>query len=278
MSAFWLVNGMAVANNEMVIPPDARFLRYGDGLFESMRMKGHEVIAIQQHLNRFTEACSFLDIEQPHNFSLVDEAAKLWEMAKRPISARLRLQVWRTGGTFYRAEDQGTLRILELHPLAEAVYPGGPAVPMLGLFDGQPVNPAPLGNFKTSSCLPSILAANWAKHHGFDDALLLDHAGNLAEATSSNFFAVLEGQILTPDLKQGGLHGVMRQTVIDLAQALGHKVTVGPISPDLLFNVSELFLTNSVRGVVPVHSYCGKSLHTTVANKLLTALNRQTFS
>lgn len=278
MNAYWLVNGAATRQSELTVRADARFLRYGDGMFESMRMKGDTVISFQQHRKRLNEACAFLGIELPSQFNLAQEARQLWQMAGQPASARLRLQVCRAGGTFYRPEGHDTLRILELLPLDEHRYPGGPVIQSLGVFEGQPVNPAPLGNFKTSSCLPSILAANWAKTHGFDDVLLLDHKGHLAEATASNFFAVVDGVIITPNLKYGGLRGVMRQTVLALARTLGFTGKELGVRPSLLNEATEVFLTSAVRGVVPVIRYQDRALQTTVAETLLAGLNRQTFS
>ena len=85
----------------------------------------------------------------------------------------------------------------------------------------------------------SILAVRDAVSRGFDEALLLDVDGNIAEGSGENLFVVRDGEVLTNDERDSILLGITRDAVIQIARDLGHKVTVGPISLDDLLKPTK---------------------------------------
>jgi branched-subunit amino acid aminotransferase/4-amino-4-deoxychorismate lyase len=107
---------------------------------------------------------------------------------------------------------------------------------------------------KHANYLNSIIAHTEAAALGADDALLLGVEGNLAEASSANLFLVNGARILTPDLKTGILPGCTRAFVLELCVANGLSADEARLDPNVLDDVEEVFLTNSVAGIVPVRA------------------------
>ena len=118
----------------------------------------------------------------------------------------------------------------------------------------EALNPA----IKTGNYLNNVLAKMEANRLGAKDALMLNPWGHLTECTTSNFFFVREGRIMTPSLDCGILSGITREVVIQLARENGFLVEEGEWYPDELGKADEAFVTGTVRRVMPVTSLDGK--------------------
>ena len=115
-----------------------------------------------------------------------------------------------------------------------------------------------------------------AEARGFQDALMLDYRGYLAEAPGANLFLVFDGEIHTPT-PDCFLNGITRQTVIQLAKDAGYKVIERHIMPDELANAQEVFLTGSAAEITPVGEIEGQFFKpATVTQTLLTAYEKAT--
>jgi branched-chain amino acid aminotransferase len=100
--------------------------------------------------------------------------------------------------------------------------------------------------------LNSILAIREAAARGFDEALLLDVNGNLAEGAVENIFLVRDGRLLTNDEQSSILLGITRASVIEIARNLGYEVEVRALSLEDLFDADEAFLTGTAVEIVPI--------------------------
>jgi branched-chain amino acid aminotransferase len=103
----------------------------------------------------------------------------------------------------------------------------------------------------------SVLAVREAVNRGFDEALLLDVEGNVAEGSGENLFIVKDGQVFTNDERHSILLGITRDAVIQIAQDLGYEVNVGPISLSDLLNSDEAFFTGTAAEVTPIREVDG---------------------
>jgi branched-chain amino acid aminotransferase len=108
--------------------------------------------------------------------------------------------------------------------------------------------------------LNSILALRDADARGFDEALLLDSEGNVAEGSGENLFLVKDGRLVTNDEGSSILLGVTRDAVIELARDLGCPVEIGRISLDELLAADEAFLTGTAAEVTPVREVDGRAI------------------
>ena len=111
---------------------------------------------------------------------------------------------------------------------------------------------------KSLNYLNNALAKLEARQHGADDALLLNAAGSVAEASVANVFALRDGELLTPPGSDGALEGITRATILDLAPGLGVPAREKTLGRFDLFAANEVFLTGSGAGLVPVRSLDGR--------------------
>jgi branched-chain amino acid aminotransferase len=103
--------------------------------------------------------------------------------------------------------------------------------------------------------------------------LLLNNEGNIAESIHSNVFLLVNNRLITPDLKQGCTSGTMRKTIINVAKSMDIKVKEKTCSIKDLKRASEVFLTNSIKGIQWVKSYEGYSYDNSISKKLFKQLN-----
>jgi branched-subunit amino acid aminotransferase/4-amino-4-deoxychorismate lyase len=101
-----------------------------------------------------------------------------------------------------------------------------------------------------------------ARRGDADEALFLDTEGHCSEASASNFFAVIDGQIRTPPTACAALPGITRAAVIELAAGMGLKVDDRPLDPGKLKFATEAFLTSSIRGIAPLVRLDGMAIGT----------------
>ena len=242
---------------ESALPLKDRGLAYGDGLFETVAVKGGRPVLLERHLLRLGEGCSRLGINADAALirsELLAYAAALGEGVVKLILTRgdsLRGYAAQLG-----AQPR---RILQGNP--PAVYPSAHAQHGVRLFPcttrlaEQPL----LAGLKHLNRLEQVIArAEWqdAEHA---EGLMLDTSGRLIEGVFSNLFLVRDAVLLTPDLSRCGVAGVMRTELLFQAESLGIAVQVADLGLEHLQRADEVFVCNSVYGVWPVRAYAALS-------------------
>lgn len=246
-------DGRLVSAQAYGVPLDDRALRYGDGIFETIRVFRGGLPFLAYHLTRLRSSLSLLQFP---SFGLEDAqiAGRCLDLAQRNGIADgfVRLAVSRTGRArgFVPPEPSGWRLLAETGPLD--AEPQASRAMSCGFAPWRVDSSYPGARVKSSSALDKILAAQHAQRLGVDELLFLNYRDELVEGSRSNVFLVLGGEIHTPSLDAGPLPGIARHIVI--AQALRHGLVVReePIPRPLLQNAQEMFLTNALRGVVPV--------------------------
>ncbi len=243
-------NGRLMDFAEARIDHTDRGLTLGDGLFETIAIRGATPARLDAHLARLRDGARVIGLDVPVSDQALADALSEVVEANHMVEGLLRLTLSRG-------------------PAPRRLVPADPAAPSL-LITGWPgdstaLEPvtaviatrtrrnehSPLARIKTLNFLDSIIAAREAADRGTDDALLLNTRGNLAEATAANLFLVVDGRAVTPPVDDGAMPGVMRADVIrDLGAA---ENTLGPND---LAHASEAFLTNAlgIRALVAVDS------------------------
>ncbi len=240
-----LVNGIAPADPAQAIAVNDRGLSYGDGLFETMLLRGGGVRFLPSHLARLRLGCNRLGIDCPEA-ALAADIAQISATASEGV---LKILLTRgTGGRGYKPPADATpTRIVSLHP----VPAGATTVTARWCKLRLSRNPA-LAGMKHLNRLEQVLAQReWADER-IGEGLLLDTEGELVGGTASNLFIVRQGVLLTPDLRFCGVRGVMREQVLKTAAKLGLQSSEEPLWPHDLEAASEAFVTNAVRGIRPV--------------------------
>lgn len=242
-----LVNGQSVS----VIPVSDRGLLYGDGVFETLAVRNGYPLFWEDHLARLKRGCKVLGLPDPDAMLLRQEADALTGGVHRSV---LKLIVTRgSGGRGYRMPEKiRPTRIVALHPWPD--YPDtfantGVRVRLCAMRLGH--NPV-LAGIKHLNRIEQVLArAEW-EDENILEGLMLDQAGHLIEGTMSNVFLVRRNRLVTPDLVHCGVQGIVRSRVLALAATDGIEVEVREVRPHELYEADEVFICNSVIGILPV--------------------------
>ncbi len=272
METYLNFNGKLLHAPDVKIPYHNRAFRYGDGFFETIRSFRGKPLWMQQHFDRMKKSAQLLKFSLPANATPDFFSQKISELLKANghiAGARVRLSIFRDAGGFYRPDGDHSGFLIESLPLKTERYQLNREGLVAGIFDEirKPVNP--LSNIKSSNALLYILASVFARENGWNDALILNSAGYLAEATSSNIFLVKEGRIHTPDLSQGCVEGVMRSTILTLLAKEGYSIHECTLLPEDLLDVDEMFFSNTISGVQWVKGFENKRYYHNISSRII---------
>lgn len=276
MSTWILWNGEALSEDSPVVWADNRAFRYGDGFFDTLRVRHGRPLFWDAHWQRIQSSSRFLHFKLPPDLTsdvLMAEVRMLCERNGMP-DARVRIQFMRDGAGHYRPEAEGLAWMVQSTALPGPDFRLNEKGLVVGLHRTGPVHPAPIGNHKTLNALPYVMAGVNAREKDWDDALLMNHEGRIVEAISSNILLIKDRELLTPDLSKGGLPGIMRTQVMALARSAGYQVSVGPVSEREMHWADECLLTNSVQGIQWVMAYGAKRYFHRHADHFVKELNR----
>ena len=145
---------------------------------------------------------------------------------------------------------------------------------IVDLFKDFYISPSLLSTLKTNNRALNIVASVYAEENDLQNCLLLNTNKSVVEATNGNFFLVKGNTIKTPPLTDGCLKGIMRKQIMELIELMpDYTLEEASISPFELQKADELFITNVIKGILPITKYRKKNFNTTVATELLKKLN-----
>lgn len=273
-----MLNGKLVDEETSLVGASDRVFRYGDGCFETMRVYAWKPLFFDAHWQRLQRTAKFLHIDIPNTLTAASLQKHIEELCKANVlaSARVRLQLYREGEGTYRPKTDTGHWVMQCSPLPTDNYVLNRAGLTVGICSQYPVPLPPIGNHKTLNALPYVLASIHAREKKWNDALLLNVDGHITEATSSNLFLIKGKEMLTPDLSHGGLPGIIRSKLMELARADGYQVNVTNITDREMQWADECLLTNSIHGIQWVLAYGQKRYFHRHAESFTKALNRLT--
>jgi branched-chain amino acid aminotransferase len=239
----WLNGGLVDAQSACISPADHGFL-LGDGVFETLRSHRGRVPTLREHLERLAAGARAMAIEPPPAQALEQAVLELLEASGLP-DARVRITVTSGSGPPGLSRGQAPPTILITAAPLRLWPETATAVVAPWAHDER----SPLAGVKTTSRAESVMALLHARERGADEALFLNRAGNVCEATTANVFAVLDGTAHTPPLSAGCLAGITREQVLELCRQLDIAAAEQDLPPATLKEADELFLTSSTRGV-----------------------------
>lgn len=256
-------DGLIWYNGKMVPWRDAHVhvlnhgLHYASSVFEGERVYSGKVFKLQEHTVRLHKSAEMLGFTIPYSIEEINKATNEVIAANnvvdgyvRPVAFRgsemmaisaqknkihLAIACWSWPTYFSKEARERGIRLAVSHWQRPAPTTAPTASKAAGLY------------------MICTLSKHAAEQAGYDDALMLDYRGLIAEATGANMFLVINGQLHTPTT-ECILNGITRLTVIELAQARGIKVVERHIKPDELVNAQEVFLTGTAAEITPVGS------------------------
>jgi len=238
-------------------------LHYGSGVFEGIRTyataDGPAVFRLTDHIDRMLDSAKLLMMEIPYSREELIEACKLTVRESGLESCYVRPIAYLGYGE------------IGLNPLpcpvnvSIAVWPWGSYLGEDSLATGVKVkvsswrrmdpNVNPVGAKGTGIYINSSLAKVEAVHSGYDEAILLNTQGYVAECTGENVFIVEDGVLKTPNLASGALAGITRDSIMTIARDLGYEVREEQLLRQDLYLAEEAFLTGTAAEVVPIRSF-----------------------
>ena len=256
-------------NNDLVDWGDVKFhvlshgLHYGSCVFEGLRVYDGEIFKLEEHTDRLYHSAKRMDIKIPYSKDEINNATKKIVSVQNVKNGYIRPFVWR-GSEMMAVSAQNT----KIH-VAIATWEWGTYFDSKLKTEGIKLNiskwkrPAPdtiPWDTKASGLyMICTLSKHEAEKQGYTDSLMMDHEGNVAEATGANiFFKDSNGELHTP-IPDSFLDGITRRTVIEIAKSKNIKVNERKISPNELSNFEGCFLTGTAAEITPVSKIVDQS-------------------
>lgn len=255
-----------VLTEKAKVPITTHAIHYGTSIFEGIRAywngKNLHVFRLDEHVKRFRRSGQYYNISLNYSDKIISDAI-IGICKKNNIKKSCYIR------PFYFIGDYGiNLHVTEKAPTHVAIFtfPFGDLFNKNGITAGvvswrkfsdmsTPTQAKMGGNY-----LNSIIATQEAKRNGFDEAILLDHNGNVSEAPGENIFIVRDGQLLTPSLASSALEGITRDTIIKIAKDLDIDFIERDISRSELIISDEIFLTGTAAEITPIISMDSKKI------------------
>lgn len=239
--------------SEATVPVFDRCFRYGDGLFETLRVYGGVPFGFELHLERLKRGAEFLRIRMPYLPSQLKELAMELIHKNSLPEAVLRIQLSRGVGRrgYTPSSEENPFLVMTIDSLPVIVKSDDLSYRLITSPLRLPLRD-PLSAFKTCNKLVHILAAAEAHEQNAQDALFLNASGDVVETTCANIFWIKDHVISTPPLSSGALPGVTRALIMGLCSKLGVDHRECNAAPDDLLRADGVFLTQSVREIIKV--------------------------
>jgi len=258
LSKYVWFDGKYVPTEKAQVPITTHAIHYGTSVFEGIRGywngENLNIFRLDEHVKRFRRSGQFYNILL--NFSdqeITDAIIGICKKNKIKESCYIR--------PFYFVGDYGiNLHVTEKAPTSVAIFtfPFGDLFNKNGITAGivswrkfsdisTPPQAKMGGNY-----LNSIIATQEAKRNGFDEAILLDHNGNVSEAPGENIFIVRNGQLVTPSLSSSALEGITRDAIIKIGKDLDLDVVERDVTRSELIISEEIFLTGTAAEITPI--------------------------
>jgi len=246
MQGIIFLNGKFIPGEQARLPILTPGFLYGWGLFETMRAYNNRIVYFDKHLERLKKSARLLNIRCPY------PPAELKDIIQRIVKinglkdAYVRLTLWKC--------EEGTdilVAVKKYQPYSSQEYKNGFRACISPFRQNED---SFLAQLKTTNYLLYRLAYTKAREKGFDEAIILNHKGYIAETSRSNLFFIKDKELFTPSLECSCLDGITRRVVFDLAKKYNIKAYEGNFSISDLYACDEVFLTNSLVGIMPLVS------------------------
>ena len=256
-------------------------LHYGSCVFEGIRIYDGKIFKLDEHIQRLFKSADILDLKIP--FEMEKICLNVEELVKKQkvINGYIRPVVWRGSEMMAISAKKGSTNIAIACWEWPSYFSPDRLLDGINLTVAKWVRPSPKSAPTDSKAaglyMICSLSKNEAENKGFDDALMLDYRGYIAEATGANIFFVKNGELFTPK-PDCFLNGITRQTVINLAKKLQLNVIEDHFQIDFLSTCSEAFLTGTAVEITPISSIDSYKFNDrTITRKLINEFNKEVF-
>ena len=249
-------------NNELCEWQDARVhiishgMHYASLVFEGLRIYNTKIFKLEEHTDRLFNSAKILDMKIPYSSNEINEAIKKLVSDQDIQNGYIRPFIWR-GSEMMGVSAQNTKINVAIAIWDWPAY-FDPDLKLKGIklniskWQRPPQNSSPWESKAAGLYMICTLSKHQAEKDGYTDSLMLDHEGNIAEATSANIFFKDKNNELHTPVPDSFLDGITRKTVIDLAKSKNIKINERKISPKELSNFKGCFITGTAAEITPV--------------------------
>ncbi len=244
-------NGKILRADEPALLVSNRGYRYGDGLFETMKVSAGRILLEKYHFERLFSGLSLMKFDIPGLFTKEKISQAILHLCKRNNTeelARVRLSVFRGNGGLYD-EDKALQYVIESWSLNESVNRLNENGLVIDIYADAEKSCDKFSNLKSANFLPYSMAAQYAKENKLNDCLVLNNSGGVADSTIANLFIIKNGVVLTPALEEGCVNGVMRRHLLIELKKADIEANETAITTGDIKNADEIFLTNAINGI-----------------------------
>ncbi|OQA01250.1 MAG: D-alanine aminotransferase [Bacteroidetes bacterium ADurb.Bin408] len=252
-----------------------RAFRYGDGLFETIRVYNGRPLFKELHHKRLTAGLSVLKIKAPEADALYffDTLQNIIAAQNIKSGGRIRYSVWRTSGGYYTPNSDCGVSLVEAQHLPQNAFELNEKGFLISIYKEITKPCTLLSPFKNPYAQLHVMAGMHKREPGWE-TVLINQQNNLCEGISSNIFILKDNILLTPAPDQACVKGIMRQVIIEnLAAVLNLKTIETQISELDLQNADEVFFTNAIQGVRWALGFEKKRYYNTLSRKITGVLN-----
>lgn len=267
---FFIYNDKFYPANTPVITPGNRSLRYGDGLFETMKIVEGKIINKDFHFERLFNGLKLLQFEIPKNFNTVflhDKIIGLVKKNKHVASARVRLMIFRGNGGIFDPENLRPNYIIESWPLSTPMNLNENGL-VVDVFPGAKKSCDSFSNLKSNNYLPYVMAGLFAKKNKLNDCIVLNSFDRVCDSAIANIFIIKKNKIFTPPLSEGCVAGVMRRWLLENSGLKKYKILEKNLSVADIKDADEFFLTNSIYHLRWVKTFQEKNYPNKIATEI----------
>ena len=255
---------------QALFTPQNRGFRYGDGIFETIKIFKGEILLADYHFDRLFSSMSLLKIKIPDYLNrdqLQQNILELCKLNSCSNSARVRVAV-------YREEENNAGFVIEANPLDGKINLLNEEGWNIDIYPHARKSCDAFANLKSSNYLSYVLAGIYAAENKLEECIVLNSNNKLCDASKANIFLVLNNEVYTPALHQGCVNGVKRRFIIEELKKAGIVTRQTTIDEALLLEADEVFLSNAINDIRWVRGFRNR----TYANSFTSDFYKKTFS
>ncbi|MFY0592659.1 aminotransferase class IV [Roseivirga sp.] len=240
-----IFNSRIVNTNDHLIKTDDRSFCYGDGLFETIVTSTDRFSLIDFHIARLQRGCTIMEMEYPEILTrnyIEQSIEKLASQNNLNGGLKSKLRLWRNQGGLYAPTESSSSFYLQVSTSEPKVFD---VLREIGLTKDYKTQFSPISFAKTSNALTYVLAGVEKNKKHFDDIILCDTHGNLAESHIANLFWISDSKIYTPKLSTGCVSGVMRSFILKFLEEQNDAVIEVEAPIETLKEATSIFTTNA---------------------------------
>ncbi|WP_299014106.1 aminotransferase class IV [uncultured Polaribacter sp.] len=265
-------NGELLFKENLKLTSENRGFKYGDGIFETIKVSNNKVIFWEEHYFRLMASMRMLRMRIPIAFTLEfleKEILKTILIQDNASNFRVRLNVFRKDGGLYTPKTNKIDYLIDVAPTEYTTKDKYHIDVYKDFYNYSGL----LSTIKTNNRMLNTIASIFAEENDLDNCILVNERKGVVEVTNGNIFIVKGTVIKTPALEEGCIKGIIRMKVIEMLKK--HKeytVEETSISPFEVQKADEVFITNAIIGIQPVTKYKKKTFKTNIGSKMNNSL------